>query len=237
MTSLITSRSETKSEIKESIAVKPFAVILLGPPGAGKGTHAGPLSAKIGLPHISTGDLFREHIQGKTELGLLAKTCIDAGNLVPDELVLNMLFERIGREDCAKGYILDGFPRTKPQAEALSAYFGRNVHVAALYFSAPDDLLVERIVGRITCKDCARPYHLKFDPPKVAGNCDQCQRPLFQRSDDQEDVVRKRLQVYHSQTQPVIDYYANKESIFRQVAADGNKEKIFAELLSLLGFD
>ena len=230
----MTSLLAPTTEVKASITVKPFAVILLGPPGAGKGTHAGPLSTALGLPHISTGDLFREHIQGQTELGKLAKICIDGGNLVPDELVLNMLFERISKKDCDNGYILDGFPRTKPQAEALNAFFGNKVQVMALYFSVPDDLLVERIVGRVTCKDCARPYHLRFDPPKMAGHCDECNRPLFQRTDDQEDVVRKRLKVYHSQTQPVIDYYANKESIFREVSAEGTKERIFADLLRFL---
>jgi adenylate kinase len=213
---------------------KPLAVILLGPPGAGKGTHAGPLSGKLGLPHISTGDLLREHIQGQTELGKLAKGRMDEGTLVPDDLVLTMLFERIERLDCARGYILDGFPRTKPQAEALDAYFGNDVQVTALYFSVPDRLLIERIIGRITCKDCARPYHLHFDPPKQAGTCDDCNKPLFQRTDDQEEVVRKRLAVYHTQTQPVIDHYISKQGVFRQVSAQGNKDDVFQDALRLL---
>ncbi len=230
MTSLLDSQNTSSNPS----AAKPLAVILLGPPGAGKGTHAGPLSGKLGLPHISTGDLLREHIQGQTELGKLAKICMDGGNLVPDDLVLNMLFERIERQDCAKGYILDGFPRTKPQAEALDSYFGNDVQVAALYFSVPDELLIERIIGRITCKDCARPYHLRFDPPKEAGICDGCKRPLFQRTDDQEDVVRRRLDVYHKQTQPVIDHYASKNRVFREVLAQGNKEEVFQDAVRLL---
>jgi len=225
---------DLETSLPTMVAAKPFVVILLGPPGAGKGTHAGPLSANLGLPHISTGDLFREHIQGETELGKLAKICIDGGNLVPDDLVLNMLFERIERPDCEKGYILDGFPRTKPQAEALDAYFGQRVQVVALYFSIPDDLLVERIIGRITCKHCARPYHLRFDPPKEKGFCDECNRPLFQRTDDQEEIVRKRLEVYHRETQLVIDHYARKDSVFREIPALGNKEQVFQDLLQLL---
>lgn len=230
MTSLI----DQEINISAPVQAKPLAVILLGPPGAGKGTHAGPLSQKLGLPHISTGDLLREHIHGQTELGRLAKSCMDGGNLVPDDLVLTMLFDRIERSDCAKGYILDGFPRTKPQAEALDSYFGTKVQVAALYFSVPDKLLIERIIGRITCKDCARPYHLHFDPPKLAGICDACNRPLFQRSDDQEDVVRRRLEVYHSQTQPVIDHFASKEGVFKEVLAMGNKEAVFQDTVRLI---
>lgn len=221
----------------QGCTTKPLVVILLGPPGAGKGTLAGPLSLQSKLPHISTGDLFREHIQGKTELGKLAKTCIDHGQLVPDELVLNMLFERLGQADCKNGYLLDGFPRTKPQAEALQQFFGEKVQVRALYFSLSDDLLVERIVGRITCKRCSRPYHQKFNQPVVAGMCDLCQEPLFQRSDDQEEVVRRRLEVYHQQTKPVIDFYASNHSAFREVPSHGNKEKIFAEVLQLLGLE
>jgi adenylate kinase len=216
------------THVRNRTAIKPLAVVLLGPPGAGKGTHAGPLSAELGLPHISTGDLFREHIRNQTELGRLAKVCIDAGNLVPDELVFDMLFQRIEREDCAKGYILDGFPRTLPQAQALDAYFGDNVRSLALYFSADDSVIVERIVGRVTCKKCARPYHLHFDPPKVPGFCDACKLPLFQREDDREEVVRKRLQVYRRETQPVIDYYAKN---LIEINAVGSKEEIFQQVL------
>lgn len=215
-----------------NVQTRPLAVVLLGPPGAGKGTHAGPLAEQLGLPHISTGDILREHIRNKTELGLMAKTRMDAGLFISDESVLKMLFERIGREDCKKGYILDGFPRTLPQAEALDAYFGDEVDIRALYFSVPDNILTERIVGRLTCKQCGRPYHVHFDPPKTLNTCDECHLPLVQREDDKEDVVRKRLEVYHTQTQPVIDYFAKKES-FRTISGLGAKEAIFKELLNL----
>jgi adenylate kinase len=223
MSSLATTSSST-------IETKPLMVILMGPPGAGKGTHAGPLSEYLHLPHVSTGDLFREHIRNKTPLGLKAREFMDKGNLVPDELVLDMLFDRIGRDDCKNGVILDGFPRTVAQAEALDRRLGP-CQLVALHFSLADDLLVERIVGRIVCKGCGRPYHIKFDPPKKPGLCDHCNGVLYQRDDDREEVVRRRLHVYYRETHPVIEFYARKKDSFHQIESEGTKESIFQEAL------
>ena len=215
------------------IETKSFIVILMGPPGAGKGTHAGPLSEYLQIPPISTGELFREHIRNKTPLGLKAKEYIDKGQLVPDELVLDMLFERMGRPDCHQGALLDGFPRTVAQAEALDKRLGQS-HLLALYFSIADEVLIERIVGRIVCKCCARPYHLRFDPPKESGLCDQCRSPLYSRDDDTEEVVRKRLEVYARETRPVIEYYAKRKESFRQIESSGDKESVFRNVLNAL---
>jgi adenylate kinase len=208
-------------------------VILMGPPGAGKGTHAGLLSEYLNLPHISTGDLFREHIRSKTPLGLQAKEFMDKGNLVPDFLVLDMLFDRIGRPCCKNGALLDGFPRTVAQAEALEKRLAR-CKLITLYFSIPDDVLIKRIAGRIACKNCGRPYHVNFDPPKEKGICDDCKGPLYQRDDDTESVVRRRLEVYYKETHPVIGYYAKKKDCFRQIESAGDKEAIFQEVLKAL---
>jgi adenylate kinase len=209
---------------------KPLVLILMGPPGAGKGTHAGPLSEKLGLPHISTGDLFRENIRNQTPLGQKAKNFIDQGKLVPDELVLNMLFDRIQRPDCAHGYILDGFPRTVAQAEALDQRL-KSSQVLALNFEIADEHLVERIVGRIACKTCGRPFHLKFDPPKEQGVCDACSGPLYQRDDDKAEIVIKRLEVYHNQTQPLIEYYNRKPDALHHIDSLQSKDQVFQDLL------
>jgi adenylate kinase len=191
------------------------------------------LSEHLHLPHVSTGDLLREHIRNKTSLGLKAKLFIDNGNLVSDDLVLDMLFDRMDRPDCQNGVLLDGFPRTVSQARALEGRVGY-CRLVALYFSIANELLVERIVGRIACKNCGRPYHLHFDPPKEKGFCDHCNGPLYQRDDDKEEVVRRRLEVYYRETHPVIEYYAKKENSFRQVESAGNKEAIFQEVLKAL---
>lgn len=216
-----------------SPASKPLVVILLGPPGAGKGTHAAPLSGQLGLPHISTGDLFREHIRNQTPLGKKAKEFIDAGKLVPDELVLDMLFDRISREDCKHGYILDGFPRTLAQAKALDARLKSN-QVIAINFDVPDSAIVERVTGRMMCKDCGRPYHKTFEPPARAQICDSCGGTLYQRDDDKEEVVLKRLEVYHRQTQPVIDYFAEKKDVLHQINSNNKRERVFQEVLEAL---
>jgi adenylate kinase len=204
-------------------------VILLGPPGAGKGTQAVRLSAELGLPHVSTGDLFRENSAQGTPLGLKAKSYLDSGGLVPDDLVLEMLFDRVSRPDCARGYLLDGFPRTLPQAEALAARLGRNTEIQVLDINVPDDVIIERLTGRRTCRSCSKVQHLRFSPPKTDGRCDACGGELHQRSDDTPEVVAKRLDVYHKQTLPLAAWY-KKRGLLREV--DGNRppDQVFQSL-------
>jgi adenylate kinase len=206
-----------------------LVVILMGPPGAGKGTHAGPLSKQLGLPHISTGDLFRENIRNQTSLGLKAKEFIDLGNLVPDELVLSMLLERVSRDDCAQGYILDGFPRNLAQAKILNVKIGKE-RVLALNFNVPDQVLIERVTGRIACKKCGCPYHKIYHPPVKESVCDSCGGMLYQRVDDNEEIVRKRLEIYREQTMPLIQYYA-EQGVLHEIHADQSKDEVFAEVL------
>jgi adenylate kinase len=205
-------------------------LILMGPPGSGKGTHATPLSRTLSLPHISTGDLFRENIRNQTPLGIEAKKNIDQGKLVPDDLVLDMLFERIARPDCKNGYILDGFPRTIPQAKALDEKL-KGQKVIALNFHLEDPLIIERVTGRIGCKGCGRPYHLKFDPPRHSGICDGCGSELLQRDDDREEIIRKRLDVYRIQTEPLIRHYTKQ---VRHIDSSRSKEQVFQEILEVL---
>lgn len=212
--------------------IKPLVIILMGPPGAGKGTHAVPLSEHLGLPHISTGDLFREHIRKQTPLGVKAKSHMDKGNLVPDTLVLDMFFERVRSDDCKNGYILDGFPRTVPQAKALDEQL--KAQVIALYFNLPDPVVIERVSGRIACKECGRPFHKRFDPPKKALVCDGCNGTLYQRDDDKEEIIRKRLEVYRAQTEPLIAYYRKQKEIFREIDSRNGKEEVFHDVLESL---
>jgi len=209
----------------------PTVIVLLGPPGAGKGTHAGPLSEKLSLPHISTGDLFRSHIREQSKLGAIAKSYIDAGKLVPDALALDMLFDRISKSDCAQGCILDGFPRTVAQAEALDQRFKGEAQLVALNFDIPDQALVERITGRIACKECGRPYHLRFDPPKNPTRCDGCGGTLYQRADDTVEIVLKRLEVYHAQTKPLIDYYKQGALRLKNIDSNQRKDQVLNDLL------
>lgn len=213
---------------------KPLVVILMGPPGAGKGTHAGPLSQHLNLPHISTGDLFRENIRNQTPLGLKAKGYMDKGSLVPDELVLDMLFDRVAKEDCKNGYILDGFPRTIAQAKALDQRIQKQNRVIALNFNLSDSAIIERVTGRIACKDCGRPFHKKFDPPKKEMACDSCNGTLIQRDDDKEEVIKKRLEVYRAQTQPLIEHYSKQKSVLREIDSQKEKEKVFHDVLDAL---
>jgi adenylate kinase len=213
---------------------KPLVILLMGPPGAGKGTHAGPLSQHLGLPHISTGDLFREHIRGQTPLGQKAKSYMDRGNLVPDELVLDMLFERVAKKDCKNGYILVGFPRTMSQAKALDQRFHNQNRIVALNFTLADPVIIERVTGRIACKECGRPYHKKYDPPKKAMVCDSCSGALFQRDDDKEEIIRKRLEVYRAQTQPLIEYYSKQKEVMRNIDSENGKEQVFHDVLEAL---
>ncbi len=226
----------TRTDMWGSDSAKPLIVILIGPPGAGKGTHAAPLSQELGLPHISTGDLFRENMRQQTALGILAQQFINQGKLVPDALVLDMLFQRIAQDDCRRGSILDGFPRTLPQAEALEAALGATNQIAALYFALADPVIVERLSGRLICKGCSRPSHLIFDSPQIQGRCNSCQQELYQREDDKKEVVLKRLEVYHAQTQPVIHFYAQQEGVLRTIDCSQSKERVFQEIVESLPF-
>jgi len=231
MVGITLAREPDATDTKE--IAKPLAVILLGPPGSGKGTHAGPLSKYLTVPHISTGDLFRGNIREQTPLGLLAKTYIDKGNLVPDELVLDMFFDRVSKTDCKNGYILDGFPRTIPQAEALDLYLHTRNQTVALYFTLTDEEIIERITGRIACKVCGRPYHKKFAPPQNEMLC-ECGGSLYQRDDDRGEIVCKRLDIYRKQTQPLIEYYSNKINVLKEINSSNGKEQVLQDVLSVL---
>lgn len=213
------------------LQTKPLLLILIGPPGAGKGTHAGPLGALFKIPHISTGDLFRENIRNQTPLGIEAKRFIDQGMLVPDELALDLLYERVQKEDCKNGFVLDGFPRTVPQAEAFELRLGSSCEIVVIHFRIETQRLIERIIGRVACKGCGQSYHRLFDPPQNPHHCDHCKKELFQRDDDREDVVRKRLEVYDSLTQPVIEYYSQKK-ILQEICSEGSKEAIFKNVVA-----
>ena len=206
-------------------------IILLGPPGSGKGTQAARLAGELGLPHVSTGDLLRENRAKGTELGKRAQVFMDKGTLVPDDLVLDMLFERVARPDCKRGYLLDGFPRTLPQAAALDERLGKAAHVLALDLRVPDAVILERITGRRTCK-CGNVHHVKHSPPKAGGRCDKCGGELVQRTDDSPEVVQKRLATYREQTVPLEGYYA-KKGVLQQI--DGNRapDEVFKALKKL----
>jgi len=204
-------------------------LILLGPPGAGKGTQASRLCAELGLPHVSTGDLFREHRAKGTELGRRAQEYMDSGRLVPDDLVLDMLFERVAKPDCARGFLLDGFPRTLPQAEALEKRLGFGTAVRVLDLRVEDRALVERLTGRRTCRQCGNIHHVRNSPPKAAGRCDRCGGELYTRTDDEAATVEKRLAVYRDQTQPLQGYY-QKKGLLQEVDGDRAPDEVFRSL-------
>jgi adenylate kinase len=212
-------------------AEKQTVIILLGPPGAGKGTQAVELSKKLSLPHISTGDILRENIRKETSLGQQAKKYMDGGKLVPDDLVIQMLLDRLSEKDCQKGYILDGFPRTLSQAKVLNEHLKNRAEVVTVNLSVDDRLLVERITGRLVCKKCGAPFHKIFSPPKKENVCDRCLGELYHRDDDKEDVVKERLAVYRKQTEPLIHYYKEQKGFYYDVVASGNKNEIFEQLL------
>lgn len=207
-------------------------LILLGPPGAGKGTQAKILTKKYEIPQISTGDMLRVAVKEQTPMGIKAKEFMDAGALVTDEVVVGIVEERLAKSDCANGFILDGFPRTVKQADALKLMlqsFGRSVdHVISI--AVGQEELLGRISGRRTCRICGKGFHLLFDPPRTAGKCDECGGELYQRDDDREETMRKRLTVYEEQTAPLISYYAN-ESILRTIDGIGSIDKIQQSLL------
>jgi adenylate kinase len=210
-------------------------IILLGPPGAGKGTQAKMLIDKYQIPQISTGDILRAAVKDGTPLGKEAKSFMDKGELVPDSVVIGIVEQRIQEPDCTKGYMLDGFPRTVPQAEALDGMLGElNAeidHVVSI--EVANDELVKRLTGRRTCRECGAGYHVMFDPPKVEGVCDKCGGELYQRDDDNEETVRSRLNVYESQTLPLIDYYKVQGKI-RPIDGVGEIKEIFGRITSVL---
>jgi adenylate kinase len=210
----------------------PTVVILLGPPGAGKGTQASRLAGALALPHVSTGDLFRENLAQGTDVGRRAKAYMESGKLVPDDIVLEMLRERVARPDCREGYLLDGFPRTLPQAEALAQIMGRTrPKVRAL--EVRDEVLVERAAGRLSCRACGRIYHARHAPPKRAGRCDADGGELYTREDDAPEVVRKRLAVYHQQTRPLVEHYA-AQGVLRVVDGEQSPAEVYDALLASL---
>ena len=211
-------------------------IIMLGAPGAGKGTQAKMIAAKYNIPHISTGDIFRANIKNNTELGKKAKEYMDQGLLVPDELTCDLVTDRIQQDDCANGFILDGFPRTIPQAEALDkALTGLGQAMDyAIYVDVPDENIVNRMSGRRACLKCGATYHIVTIPPKQEGICDNCGSEIVQRDDDKPETVQKRLQVYHDQTQPLIDFYNNK-GILKSVDGTKDLDVVFDSIKAILG--
>ncbi len=211
-------------------------IIMLGAPGAGKGTQAKKIAAKYDIPHISTGDIFRANIKNGTELGNKAKTYMDQGLLVPDELVVDLVVDRVQQDDCKNGYVLDGFPRTIPQAEALDkalAALGDKVDYA-IDVNVPDENIVKRMGGRRACVGCGATYHLVYAPTKTEGICDVCGKELILRDDDKPETVQKRLNVYHEQTQPLIDYYTTA-GILKTVDGTVDINDVFAAIVEILG--
>jgi adenylate kinase len=210
-------------------------IVLLGPPGAGKGTQAEAISAKLGLPHISSGDIFRENLKNHTELGKLAEGYINKGELVPDDVTIAMIKERLSRSDCRDGALLDGFPRTPLQAEALASMLaevdGRVINVP--FICVPEDVLIERLAGRWTCRQAGHVFHQKYNPPRQHGICDFDGSELYQREDDKTETVKRRIRVYLDQTQPLVDYYQQQGVL---IEVDGKKtiEQVTKHLLLAL---
>ena len=211
-------------------------IIMLGAPGAGKGTQAKMIAEKYSIPHISTGDIFRANIKNGTELGKKAKSYMDKGQLVPDELTLDLIMDRFKQDDCKNGYVLDGFPRTIPQAEALDTALkakGEKVDFA-IDVDVPDENIVKRMGGRRACVGCGATYHVVYSPTKVEGVCDKCGEELIVRDDDKPETVLNRLEVYHNQTQPLIDYY-NEKGILKSVDGTVDTKDVFNAIVDILG--
>lgn len=211
-------------------------IVMLGAPGAGKGTQAKRIADQYGVPHISTGDIFRANIKNKTELGNKAKNYMDQGLLVPDELVVDLVVDRVGQKDCENGYVLDGFPRTIPQAEALDlslSEIGSKIDYA-INVEVPDSTIVNRMAGRRACLGCGGTYHLKYIPTKIEGICDVCAGELVLREDDKPETVIKRLEIYHEQTQPLIEYYKTR-GVLEEVDGTKDMAEVFDEIVKVLG--
>ncbi|MDD3184686.1 MAG: adenylate kinase [Anaerostipes sp.] len=211
-------------------------IIMLGAPGAGKGTQAKQIAEQYNIPHISTGDIFRENIKNGTPLGAKAKEYMDQGLLVPDELVCDLVVDRIEKDDCSKGFILDGFPRTIPQADALdTALKEKNKQIDyALDIEVPDENIVNRMAGRRSCKECGAIFHLQYNPPKEENKCDVCQGELVLRDDDKAETVKKRLDVYHEQTAPLISHY-EKAGVLHEIDGTVDITVVFEEIKKILG--
>lgn len=222
---LLTSAKNSKQKTR--------VLIMLGPPGAGKGTQATILKETLNIPHISTGDLLRTNIKEGTDLGEKAQIFMNKGELVPDNLILDMLFDRVSKEDCQVGYILDGFPRTLPQAHAFQKRLNETSNVIAIHLDLPDEEIVQRLSNRVVCSFCNAPYHLIYFPPKKEMTCDTCSSGLIQRSDDKEEVIRSRLEVYHKQTKPLITYYSKQKNL-QKVDCNKPKDKITKDIFSIL---
>lgn len=211
-------------------------LILLGPPGAGKGTQAKLISSNFNVPHISTGDIFRANISQNTELGIRAKQYMDKGLLVPDEVTIDIVKDRLTKDDCKNGFLLDGFPRTVKQAEALDEFLNDNGSVidASILIDVPKENIFERMTGRRVCSKCGASYHIKFNPPKVEGKCDLCGSEVVQRKDDSEETVKERLDVYDKQTQPLVEYYKSKK-VLKPVDGAQDINKVFEDIKESLG--
>ena len=211
-------------------------IIMLGAPGAGKGTQAKMIADKYQVPHVSTGDIFRANIKEGTELGKEAKTYMDKGHLVPDELTVKILLDRVAKEDCKNGYVLDGFPRTIPQAEVLDKALSEMGDAIdfAIDVEVPDENIIRRMSGRRACLACGATYHIVHVPPKKEGICDRCGKELVLRDDDKPETVKNRLEVYHDQTQPLIDFYT-KKGILKTVDGTQDMNDVFAAIVTILG--
>ncbi len=211
-----------------------LAIILLGPPGAGKGTQARLMGEALKLPHISTGDMFREAVKNQTELGKKAQAFLESGVLVPDELVDAIVADRLGRVDCSRGFILDGYPRTIPQAEFLRSLFDKDgTGIVTLGIEVPDEVLIGRLSSRWTCPKCGKMFNAHLDPSKVGGQCDECGATLVQRKDDTAEVIAERLQVYHRTTEPLIKYY-QKQNSYVEVNGDRAANDVFNSIIGTI---
>ncbi|MBQ8945785.1 MAG: adenylate kinase [Lachnospiraceae bacterium] len=211
-------------------------IIMLGAPGAGKGTQAKMIAERYNIPHVSTGDIFRANIKNNTELGRKAKEYMDKGELVPDELTVSILLDRVAQDDCKTGYVLDGFPRTIPQAEILDqelTKLGETIDFA-INVDVPDENIIRRMSGRRACVSCGATYHIEHIPPKKEGICDTCGSELILRDDDKPETVKNRLNVYHTQTQPLIEYYS-KKGVLRDVDGTRDMKDVFDDITSILG--
>jgi adenylate kinase len=212
---------------------QPLVLILMGPPGVGKGTQATKLSKALKIPHISTGEIFRDNIKRQTPLGKQTQSIIEQGGFVSDDIVNAIVFDRVVAEDCKQGYILDGYPRTEYQAISLEKFFQDNVRLIVINYFVEDQVILERLTGRLTCSYCSQPFHQLFNPPQQKGVCDRCAHPLIQRKDDEESTVKERLSIYKQQTEPLIRLY-EKKHLLTTIHCIGSIDEILSQTLSLL---